>query len=788
MRRLFSTFIALAFTLCAMADGITQEQALNIAAKFFSSSNNVAKAKGSSQQLTVAKTSTGYYAINRGNGSGYVIVATTDKLGSEVLGYADEGSIDTQNMPDNLRWWLSEYDRQVAYAANHSAKATSGNATKSSRPAIKPLLTSLWNQAYPYNLLCPQYEGQTCPTGCVATAIAQLMYYHKWPLQGTGSISYTWSLTGNTLTKDFSQSTYDWDNMTDTYNSSSSDDAKNAVAQLMVDAGYATQMQYTPTVSNSNAILAIQGVIEYFSYDKGAHVMLRDFYSSEDWHDSLYSELAASRPIFSTGTDANGQGGHAFVLDGYQDGYYHFNWGWSGSGNGYFLMTDLQPSNQGVGGNSAGFSYNINAVIGIKPAVEGSVDPIDLLCDGNFGISGSETVLRTGRQNFTGKIYLVSTFSHSFICGLKVVDSNGNATYLKGNQQVTFAPMSFYAEYSVDMKDFPTAEGNYDVYPAYYETERGEWIDVRPSDQPGQYFQSHVVATVTGNQIKYSNPSKAELLVKATDVSIVNTKVYAGKTFKVTATITATKGNYYGLIRVGYRPSQSSAEYEYDDNNLAQVDLAEGESQTLTFAVKAPSTAGDYDMDLFATKTDDKAIGETQSLHVNEAPTGALELEIEKLSMPSTTDVDPMNLNITLKVKCRSGIYDGRFYAYFFKPDETISNVSLSSDNYVIAQGEEATVTFSGACTALEYGTNYNANFYYMTNNWVNLGYCIDFTTVASSGIESIEGESSQQPISIYSINGELVDTQNGSKPNLSTLPKGIYVVKIGGKTVKMAN
>lgn len=275
MRRLLTTIFSLAIALCSMGDNVSEEQALDIAAKFFSSSTSTSSAKGGDTKFSVAKASVGYYAINRGNSNGYVIVAATDSQGSDVLGYADNGCIDTLNIPDGLRWLLSAYDHQATNKVN-TVRASSYE--RANRASIQPLLTCNWYQYSPYNDLCPTYEGKSCLTGCGATATAQLMYYYKWPKQATGSITYDWYVNNKvyqTLSKDFSQSSYDWDNMTDNYNSSSSTASKNAVAQLMVDVGYGTEMWYGTSGSSHLPYYPGKALTNYFGYDKSLQFVTR---------------------------------------------------------------------------------------------------------------------------------------------------------------------------------------------------------------------------------------------------------------------------------------------------------------------------------------------------------------------------------------------------------------------------------------------------------------------------------------------------------------------------------
>ena len=241
----------------AAAERIDKSEALKIASEFFGTAagRKTAPAKGDAT-LRPAGEGRAYYAFNRGEGSGYVIVAADDRAAKSVLGFADSGAFSSDSMPPAMRWWLDEYARQIDYAAGAERQTDSCRPRLSApdREDIAPLLTTLWNQNEPYNLLCPEYEGEKCPAGCVATAVAQVMRYHRWPERGTGSHSYEWEVDDkviDTFTVDFSQSVYNWDAMTDTYGKESTEEQRNAVARLMYDAGVAVDMVYTPQVSGT---------------------------------------------------------------------------------------------------------------------------------------------------------------------------------------------------------------------------------------------------------------------------------------------------------------------------------------------------------------------------------------------------------------------------------------------------------------------------------------------------------------------------------------------------------
>lgn len=314
------------------------------------------------------------YVFNRINEQGYVVLAADDAV-VPVLGYSDHGSFDPQNIPDNMMWLLNSYGQQIAYAAQNSKAASMALANKAPQEwePVEPICTTLWDQDTPYNNLCPVIKGERAVTGCVATAIAQVMKAHNWPAKGQGSNSYTFSRNGTTMTlsSDFSQHSYDWANMLDSYPADGYNQTQaNAVALLMSDCGIASNMSYGNT-SGAITVRAAAGMIEYFDYNKAMKWVNRQTVYLTQWNKMVYDEVKAGRPVLLSGQ--NPEGGHAFVCDGYRDNnYFHINWGWSGISNGYFLLTLLDPFEQGNGGTSGGYTSGLAGLFGCQPAQAGA--------------------------------------------------------------------------------------------------------------------------------------------------------------------------------------------------------------------------------------------------------------------------------------------------------------------------------------------------------------------------------------------------------------------------------
>ena len=275
---------------------------------------------------------------------GFAVISHDDCFDA-VLGYSFTPLTDT--LPCGFEWWLetaNESMRTLSSTTTRSMKVQRANSYPSS---VEPLLTSRWSQNAPYNDKCRvvvKGKTYTCPTGCVATAFAQVLNYYKYPVHGVGSYSYTVPYTtwGDIeYSANFENSTYDWNNMLDDYSQGYTTVQADAVATLMHDCGIAVAMEYG-TKSSSAFLGSIETAIKRFFSFNYAKYSDRYNYSNDEWLDILYDELAHGRPILYDGFKKGSSSGHAFVVDGYDgSGLFHINWGWGGKQDGYFDINVL---------------------------------------------------------------------------------------------------------------------------------------------------------------------------------------------------------------------------------------------------------------------------------------------------------------------------------------------------------------------------------------------------------------------------------------------------------------
>lgn len=366
MKRTTTILIAICVSaLFANGKQISQNAALSAARKY-SRTGQVAPAKN----LRSDKTNNApYYAFNLEQG--YVIVSGDDEM-TELVGYAENGFFDAENVPPQMQLWLDGYAEYVAAVQSGKAKARKILLSDSPSVVVEPLVTTKWNQDAPFNNFAPEYTDdnntQRCATGCAATAMAQIMKFHNWPEQGVGHYSYEHQSFG-TISSNFSEHVYDWTNMIDRYNNGEYSNVQaDAVALLMKDCGVSLNMNYGP-VSGASIYSYTPAFKNYFRYS--SRTVNRSGCETAEFTKIITDELQEGRPIIYCGTGEDG--GHAFVVDGYDTNYFlHVNWGWGGYSDGYFDMNYMDPAGLGIGGGSGAFKWNQGIVLArpLKDGVE----------------------------------------------------------------------------------------------------------------------------------------------------------------------------------------------------------------------------------------------------------------------------------------------------------------------------------------------------------------------------------------------------------------------------------
>lgn len=550
-----------------------------------------------------------FYVFNIGTDNGFVITGADDSV-RPVLGICDNGSFDPNNLPPQMEWWLGEYAAQIEYYYNHSdpdtytlsaAQLQRLNAPvpaqpKTARTPITPMVSTKWDQGSPYNNQCPTKGGSRTYTGCVATAMAQIMYYHQWPVTGTGTHSYTWNNT--TVSFDYASTTFEWDKMNKAYTSGGYTTAQaTAVATLMKACGVAVDMNYgTAADGGSGAVSAdvVSGVTSYMRYSDKTTYYGRAGLSVEQWTTLVYDALAAGYPLYYAGSGS--AGGHAFVCDGYSsDGLFHFNWGWSGSGpDGYYALDALDPPSLGAGGGAGGFNSGQEIIVLVRPDQSGytpaeGINPAALYTD-QFKVSGSNTSPRISFNIFNNTAGTVN-----FRLWGRITDANGKTlsetqTYTNDLELPTgayFPSDNMYVNPSVSSLT-KYGDGTFRYYVGYKtfitSTQMSEYRNL-PAEQGGDYME-YVVSNgkITSKKVgEGSETQQAALYFRSFNCP---TPMYIGKDNKVSAVVeNSGDAAYKGILCLALITQSGEVTYirPFNENPDYSVSIAAGSSSTFSF-------------------------------------------------------------------------------------------------------------------------------------------------------------------------------------------------------------
>ncbi|MGN0228538.1 MAG: C10 family peptidase, partial [Muribaculaceae bacterium] len=326
MERIIIFFTIILSVISASAKQVSVSEAQIVAEKFLRSVSRLASRGDAGMQLAHVLAENGQnrlYVFNASQG-GFVIVSGCDAT-EQVLGYSDSGVFDPQNVAPGLDCMLQYYSQEIGYAIDNDLQPNLDNVqTDDARQAIAPMLKTRWGQSTPFNNMCPMVGSSRSVTGCLATAMAQVMKYHNWPDVGEGSRSYESTLGGEkvTLSMNFGETTYYWANMLDNYSAGYNEQQANAVATLLYSCGVACGMNYATSTAPSAELF--KALPNNFKYDKSIKMAEKTYYGIDEWNDIVYNELRNGRVVYLAGYNA--KSGHAFVCDGYdKNDYFHIN-------------------------------------------------------------------------------------------------------------------------------------------------------------------------------------------------------------------------------------------------------------------------------------------------------------------------------------------------------------------------------------------------------------------------------------------------------------------------------
>ncbi len=689
---LLLSLIAAGTILPAGATSLTPEQAL---ARYNSNRpKKMASASGfSSNNLKLQSTIGSLYVFSSGNG--FVVLSGEDSAPA-LLGYADSGEFDLESNP-SLREWFDFYNRQLTYLKNHPENQTLSKIIHKSRPEIAPLLKTEWNQEYPYNLLCPKVDGHETVTGCVATAMAQVMKYHNFPEHGKGTHSYLWRPGEEELSFNYDSIPFQWSMMDNIYDKESSNEARHAVAELMLGCGISVDMHYEPGGSGAATVMMGASLIDIFGYSKSLWMPNRAYYGYDEWEDMIYADLAEGLPVLYSG--AGTDGGHQFVCDGYSsDGFFHFNWGWGGLSNGYFLLTALNPDDLGVGGGAGGFNTTQIATLGVRPAKEGD-SPVYLFYNTDSFYSDVKQVkvgedFRCGGQYFN---FSLATMPDGSRLGLKFEsESTEEAIFAEGPGVGGFHPDDGRNDLQVKFPDLP--DGTYEIKPVLKVD--GKWSPVRIPVGQAQM----IVAVVKDGIATIENQKPASIFV--TDIDIPS-KIYRNHEFPMTFTVeNIGDEEFYSTITPTLLDSKDDV---VSKSTFRPVDILIGEKENITdyvgkfTALKDHSFApGTYTL-VFRDEAGNNVSGPIEvNIEVNDDKT---EIKVSDVEVENKDNIsDPSKVKISFNVECTSGVYFGSLRFDVFPDDGGYELCGSTSTDIYLGTDESKEIAMIADFSSLKDG------------------------------------------------------------------------------------
>ncbi len=367
----FLSFLLICSLNSVYTQTVRQEQAIKVAEEFYllkADQHHIATGKPLVNDVIIKKNSSYilYYIINFEEG-GFLLISADERF-FPVLAYSFQGRFNPDDVPENCRTWLDIYETQINHALSNGGPFYPGmpavwdkldhHAIFTESSGILPLTVGQWAQDGYYNQMCPAdqagYNGHV-PVGCVALAMAQLMYYYRFPASGNGTMQYTPGYQGGIYGiqyVDFAASTYDWNVMTDKCR-----ETNDAIARICYHAGVAIQTAYGPQSSGGNIANVPAALENHFFYITDDYLLRSDVTGTEEWVTLLINNLDNRQPVLYR--SSSGWGGHVYVCDGYQDStHFHFNWGWGGAYNGFFYIDNLAPGGIDIN-SSQGAIFNI---------------------------------------------------------------------------------------------------------------------------------------------------------------------------------------------------------------------------------------------------------------------------------------------------------------------------------------------------------------------------------------------------------------------------------------------
>lgn len=813
-----------------IANERSQNEAFKIAHDFFNNHQTASTRSSTLPQLIAMSTDFNYgptmrtasnhypaFYIYNNNESQFVIVSGDERM-KPVLAYSHNGPFIMDHLPANIIGFLGTYVGELNMLIDNNKIATSyiASNTRSYPSSVAPLLGNImYNQGAPYNNDCPMQGSARSVTGCVATAMAQVIKYHQYPVTGSGSYSYTTQSYGLSASFNYGTTTFDWANMLPQYNAGSFTTAQtDAIATLMYACGVSVSMDYSSDESGAQPYDIPNALTTYFKYDSNIAYIQREYFLYDEWMNLIKNELSQGRPILYDGVST--EGGHEFVFDGYDDNnMVHVNWGWAGQDNGYFLISDLDPSSPGIGGGTnlgGGFSSDQGMNIGIQPPTSNSTYTSYFTCE---GITLPSTTVQLG-SSFLPTINELQNMSSSFTGDFALIfEANGVQHVISSfslNQTiptqsgVETLPWSNFQPNAV----IPTslADGNYVFYLATMGTTKNEnsWSPVRGII--GSKAKYNVtIANNTATFIPYwGNKSDVAATID------IEHALYIDKpaNFTLTYQNTNNEREFYGTIAIAL--IQNSTIIDFLSSNDIYMAAGQGATTTdiaITLGENTENgtlTAGDYQITpVVQWQGNWYSVGSSQNATISDY-TGTSDVNASNIHL-SSSQIETngtLIINGVLNATGDAPAYIDQIAAAIFKEGESQTS-NIYYKNVFIEMGTPYTLSMN--ITPNLAPGSYNLAMYKKgTDGEVQMSQSLPFTVKAPSGINnanadhqlvvykapnqdfiSIKSSEEIHSFEIYNMTSQLLRKESISNSgtdiniSISDLPAGPYILVLHG-------
>ena len=701
IKQITAVLIAVAATFSVMnAATVTEQQARAIAGQFFNVNmpQQPATMKGNGANAA-------YYVFNNPERPGWVIVAGDDRART-ILAWSDENYFDAGDVPECVQDWLNDYAEQLARLDTAFPKAgdeaPTQTLTSENKVRIAPLLSCQWAQGLPFSQQCATYtsSGTTsyCPAGCVAIAMAQILYYYKSATQCQSIPAYTSSTLGAYMSE-LPATTFNYDIMNDWYDSQENTSASaQETARLVRYCAQSVKMDFGK--SSSSATSQRNAFVYYFGFDKDAQQLARTDYTASEWEDMVYNELANGRPVFISARKTNG--GHAFVCDGYTNGLYHINWGWRGHQNGYFALNALNDDNAGGTGAAVGdegYTINVQIMVGLQPdlgtatSTNGNIVGLYRTCEASpTSYSRSSSADSFTDVSLTAYYWNFSSQTYTYDLGWGLFDSDGNlvSTHTAASNRSLSA--TYYATITKSITMGKNLTGTYYLKPMCRLSGSSTYLPCRGS---GINF---IKATITATKLTLKVYDEQEVMNMKVNSVTASSIRKVGSPLQLILNVTNQGLTDYNSIYMWVNGTKICGTY---------TDIGIGETGNVVMNY-TPSATGTITFE-FTSDADGTKLLKSYNVTINSA-TAATITGSTLSSVVGTT----FNASINAK-NTNTNTYNDYIVAKLYKKENNTSTNGYycSAQSQIVNLAYNSTQNVEFAFTNLDYNETYFVNFYY---------------------------------------------------------------------------